>query len=71
MPHGTRQWAYKGFATYTYPGDKKKSDRLGSDIYQVLTADSIKDDVYRQDKFGQQVVRNTDSAATFWAYIEP
>ena len=69
---GTRQWAYKGFALYTYPGDKKPGDRTGSDMYQILTSDDPKkDDVYKETKFGQMTIRGSDSAANFWSYVEP
>ncbi len=69
---GTRQWAYKGFALYTYPGDKKPGDRAGSDIYDILTSDDPKkDEVYKETKFGQNSVRGSDSAANFWSYVEP
>ena len=30
---GTRQWVYKGYALYTYDGDQKPGDLLGTDQY--------------------------------------
>jgi predicted lipoprotein with Yx(FWY)xxD motif len=32
---GTRQWAYRGYALYTFTGDRKPGDMLGNDVYQV------------------------------------
>ena len=63
---GSRQWAYKGFAAYTYVGDKKPGDKTANDTYDVLVADS--NDV---DVFATGVVKNTDSAAMIWKYLEP
>jgi len=68
---GMRQWAYKGFALYTYTEDKKPGDRSGSDKYEILVSDDPKkDDVYKETKFGQMSIRGSDSAANFWSYVE-
>ncbi len=78
--NGTRQWAYKGFAAYSYVGDKKPGERSGSDIYDIMivndpTIDVYQDDnVYKSDeemKYGRRVLRARDAAANYWAYIEP
>ncbi len=78
--NGTRQWAYKGFAAYTYAGDTKPGERSGSDIYDIFisndpTIDIYQDgNVYKDDKemkYGRRVLRARDSAANFWAYLEP
>ncbi len=63
---GNRQWAYKGFALYTYPGDKKPGDKNGSDIYDVLIADRPDQDIYKNGP-----VNNPSMAAMFWSYVEP
>ena len=64
--NGTRQWAYKGFAAYTYVGDKKPGDKNANDTYDILADGDLKRDIYDTG-----VVKNTDSAAMVWAYIEP
>lgn len=70
--NGVRQWAYRGFATYTYPGDKKSTDRSGSDTYQFLVSDDVTKDVYDDDNpYGRRAVRGANSAARFFAYVEP
>ena len=33
---GSRQWTYRGFAVYSYSGDKKPGDMLGNDIYDIM-----------------------------------
>ena len=38
---GARQWAYKGYALYTYAGDKKPGDMTGHDIYDLLINDGL------------------------------
>ncbi len=36
---GTRQWAYQGYALYTYTGDKKPGDMIGNDQYTYLVSE--------------------------------
>jgi predicted lipoprotein with Yx(FWY)xxD motif len=70
--NGTRQWAYRGFAMYTYPGDKTPIDRAGSDTYQFLVTDDLTEDVYDDNnEYGRAAIRGANSAARFWAYAEP
>ena len=64
-PDGTRQWAYKGFALYTYVNDKKPGDKTGNDIYDILVTDDLKKDVLESG-----IVNTTDSATLFWSYVE-
>jgi predicted lipoprotein with Yx(FWY)xxD motif len=33
---GTRQWVYRGFAVYSYTGDKKPGDMLGNDTVDIM-----------------------------------
>ena len=39
---GTQQWAYQGYALYTYDGDKKPGDTTGQDIYNLAVNDGPK-----------------------------
>jgi len=32
---GTKQWTYRGFAVYSFTGDKKPGDMLGNDVYDI------------------------------------
>jgi predicted lipoprotein with Yx(FWY)xxD motif len=33
---GTKQWVYRGYAVYSYSGDKKPGDMLGNDTYDIM-----------------------------------
>ena len=39
-PDGAKQWAYQGYAMWTYDGDKKPGDMHGNDTFQYAFADS-------------------------------
>jgi predicted lipoprotein with Yx(FWY)xxD motif len=36
---GAQQWAYQGYALYTYSGDKKPGDMIGQDTYSLKVTD--------------------------------
>ena len=36
---GKKQWAYQGYALYTYAGDKKPGDTIGQDTYNLIVND--------------------------------
>ncbi len=70
--NGVRQWSYRGFAAYTYAGDKSPLDRAGSDNYKVMVADDINQDVYDDtSEYGRPLIRGTNGPAAYTAYIEP
>jgi predicted lipoprotein with Yx(FWY)xxD motif len=33
---GSKQWTYRGFAVYSFTGDKKPGDMLGNDTYDIM-----------------------------------
>jgi predicted lipoprotein with Yx(FWY)xxD motif len=33
---GSKQWVYRGYAVYSYSGDKKPGDMLGNDTYDIM-----------------------------------
>ena len=39
-PNGTRQWAYLGYALYTYDGDEKQGDTRGHDSFEITDPNS-------------------------------
>ncbi len=39
---GAMQWAYQGYALYTYSGDKKPGDMIGQDSYTLAVSDGDK-----------------------------
>ncbi len=63
---GTRQWAYKGFAMYTYVGDKAPGDKTGHEIYELRVSENPAENIYDTG-----VVPNATAATLFWAYAEP
>ncbi len=70
--NGLRQWTYRGFATYTYSGDKTPLDRSGADNYQVRVSEDITHDVYDDtSEYGRPLIRGTNAPASYSAYIEP
>lgn len=40
--NGTRQWAYQGYAVYTYTGDKNPGDMTGNDIYDYQISQDLR-----------------------------
>ena len=36
---GAMQWAYQGYALYTYSGDRKPGDMIGQDTYSLKVSD--------------------------------
>ncbi len=39
---GAQQWAYQGYALYTYTGDRKPGDMIGQDSYTLMVTDGDK-----------------------------
>ncbi len=39
---GTQQWAYQGYALYSFSGDKKPGDMIGQDSYTLAVSDGDK-----------------------------
>ena len=64
---GTRQWAYKGFALYTYAGDKNPGDVTGE-----MVADIIVGDEHKYTKFQIADGASTgDSTPLYWQVARP
>jgi predicted lipoprotein with Yx(FWY)xxD motif len=61
---GTRQWVYKGYALYTYAGDHKPGDLLGTDYYDfILSLDPHTQTAYPAPTHGM--------GALAWLYAFP
>jgi predicted lipoprotein with Yx(FWY)xxD motif len=41
---GTRQWAYKGAALYTYVSDKAVGDNYGNNLHEIVYGDGLNED---------------------------
>ena len=63
---GSKQWAYQGFALYTYAGDKKPGENNGNDIFDILVNDGV-----HQVASAQVGPAQTDAFALFWHNAEP
>ena len=63
-PDGSKQWAYQGFALYTYDGDKKSGDMTGNDIYDMV----MSDDPNVHNKVEAPMA---GPAALFWTIAQP
>lgn len=61
---GTRQWVYKGYALYTYAGDKKPGDMLGNDQYDFAFSRD-------PNKAAERPSRMTAAGALFFMYAFP
>jgi predicted lipoprotein with Yx(FWY)xxD motif len=61
---GTRQWTYKGYALYTYAGDKKPGDMLGNDLYDFAFSRD-------PNKAAERPSRMTAAGALLWMYAFP
>jgi predicted lipoprotein with Yx(FWY)xxD motif len=69
-PDGTRQWAYKGYALYTYAGDKVPGDHSGQAIYDFAKTEGTPAELKRTmffDDFG----RAAGGAGVYWNIAKP
>ena len=65
---GSRQWAYKGYALYTYIGDAKPGDVLGNDTYDFL----VYNDIHHAVDAPDPLVRKLQGAgAVFFGVMPP
>jgi predicted lipoprotein with Yx(FWY)xxD motif len=64
---GSKQWAYKGYALYTYTGDKAPGDFNGNDTYDSLISDGP-DDQFQQANW---LVEMNGRAGVYWHIAKP
>ncbi len=62
---GTRQWSYKGYALYTYAGDKKPGDVNGYDQYDIYIGDDL------HDIPEYPIVPTINQFSLYWTYAYP
>lgn len=63
---GTKQWAYKGYALYTFGGDKAPGDMNGNDAYDIVNDGS--DDSFARAAF---LVEVNGTAGVYWHIAKP
>ena len=56
---GKMQWAYQGYALYTYSGDKKPGDMIGQDMYNLKVTD------------GTQIADARHGMGLYWRVTSP
>lgn len=69
-PDGTRQWAYKGYALYTYAGDKAPGDHSGQAIYDFGKTEGDASDLKRTAFFAD-IAKADAGAGIYWNIAKP
>ncbi len=69
-PDGTRQWAYKGYALYTYAGDKASGDHNGQAIYDFAKTEGDASDLKRTAFFAE-IAKADAGAGIYWNIAKP
>jgi predicted lipoprotein with Yx(FWY)xxD motif len=69
-PDGSRQWAYKGFAMYTFYGDSKPGDLLGHALYDFKKPEGSSD-YLRKVAFYESVGKASGGAGIYWHIAKP
>jgi len=69
-PDGTRQWAYKGYALYTYVGDKGPGDHNGQAIYDFAKTEGDASDLKRTAFFAE-IAKADAGAGIYWNIAKP
>jgi predicted lipoprotein with Yx(FWY)xxD motif len=67
---GTRQWAYKGFAMYTFAGDKARGDHTGQAVYDFKHPEG--DIEYlKKVAFYEKIGKANGGAGIYWNIAKP
>ena len=69
-PDGARQWAYKGFALYTYRGDEAPGQIRGHSIYEFANVGDSDADVERATMLAR-VGNAPGGAGVYWSIAKP
>lgn len=67
---GREQWAYKGFAVYTYTDDEADGDMRGHSLYDIGQIDGDAEAVART-KMLAEVGNATGGAGIYWSVVKP
>lgn len=68
-PDGTKQWAYKGYALYTFAGDKARGDMNGNDTYDnLITNGDGGDESFQRAAF---LIDVNGRAGVYWHVANP
>jgi predicted lipoprotein with Yx(FWY)xxD motif len=69
-PDGSKQWAYKGYALYTYAGDKSPGDHSGQADYDFAKTEGSPTDLKRA-MFFVDFGRASGGAGVYWNVAKP
>lgn len=69
-PDGSRQWAYKGYALYTYAADKQPGDHSGQAIYDFVKPDGAYSNFQRL-MFFVDLTHVKAGAGVYWNIAKP
>ena len=67
-PDGIRQWAYKGYALYTFTGDKQRGDMTGNDVYDIADYNDTSEDNYKRTAL---LVEVNGVSSVYWHIAKP
>ena len=67
---GRGQWAYKGFAVYTYSDDQAEGDMRGHSLYDIGQIDGNTDAIART-KMLADIGNATGGAGIYWSVVKP
>ncbi len=67
---GSRQWAYKGYALYTYAGDKQPGDHTGQAVYAFVKTEVSEQDL-KQALFVQSISKAPGGLGIYWNIAKP
>jgi predicted lipoprotein with Yx(FWY)xxD motif len=67
---GTRQWAYKGFALYTYVGDKHPGDHFGQATYAFAGLEGSREEIERSMMLAE-ITGAQGGAGVYWNIAKP
>ena len=69
-PDGSKQWAYKGYAMYTYAGDKAPGDHSGQAVYDFVNPDGTPHELSARDVL-RDITHVRAGAGIYWNIAKP
>jgi predicted lipoprotein with Yx(FWY)xxD motif len=69
-PDGTKQWAYKGYALYTYAGDRAPREHYGQATYAFAKLEGTPEEIKRAQML-EQITRAGGGAGVYWSVVRP
>jgi predicted lipoprotein with Yx(FWY)xxD motif len=69
-PDGSKQWAYKGYALYSFAGDKTPGDHTGQAVYAFEKTEGSEAEL-KQALFIQNISKAPGGAGVYWNIAKP